>query len=119
MASEVQLVFILGKEPSALDLKESAMLVGMFKNSSLYNPRPKRNPVGTKNRRNVVLAQMAKYDFISEQVKDSLQQTPLNLNYSPESHREGIATYFRAYLKTFLKEWVNQPENKKTQWRKV
>ena len=86
-----------GKEPSALDLKESAMLVGMFKNSSLYNPRPKRNPVGTKNRRNVVLAQMAKYDFISEQVKDSLQQTPLGLNYSPESHREGIATYFRAY----------------------
>ena len=102
-----------GKEPSDLDLKESAMLVGMFKNSSLYNPRPKRNPVGTKNRRNVVLAQMAKYDFISEQVKDSLQQTTLDLNYTPESHREGIATYFRAYLKTFLKEWVNQPENKK------
>ena len=102
-----------GKEPSALDLKESAMLVGMFKNSSLYNPRPKRNPVGTKNRRNVVLAQMAKYYFISEQVKDSLQQTPLDLNYTPESHREGIATYFRAYLKTFLKEWINQPENRK------
>ncbi|MGB1371179.1 MAG: penicillin-binding protein 1A [Flavobacteriaceae bacterium] len=107
-----------GKEPSALDLKESAMLVGMFKNSSLYNPRPKRNPVGTKKRRNVVLAQMAKYDFISEQVKDSLQQTPLDLNYSPESHREGIATYFRAYLKTFLKEWVNQPENRKPNGKK-
>ena len=40
-----------GKEPSALNLKESAMLVGMFKNSSLYNPRPERNPVGPKNRR--------------------------------------------------------------------
>ena len=58
-----------GKEPSELNIKESAMLVGMFKNSSLYNPRPKRNPVGTKNRRNVVLAQMAKYDFITSSFK--------------------------------------------------
>ena len=95
-----------GKEPKDLDLKESAMLVGMFKNSSLYNPRPKRNPIGTRNRRNVVLAQMAKYDFITEQIKDSLQQTELDLNYSPESHREGLATYFRANLAEFMKEWI-------------
>lgn len=100
-----------GKEPIALTLKESAMLVGMFKNSSLYNPRPKRNPVGTKNRRNVVLSQMAKYGYISQTLKDSLQQTPLDLNYTPESHREGIATYFRAYLKEFLKDWISQKEN--------
>ena len=96
-----------GKEPSSLNISESAMLVGMFKNSSLYNPRPKRNPVGTKNRRDVVLSQMAKYDFISEALKDSIQATPLNLNYTPESHREGIATYFRAYLKEYLKDWAN------------
>ena len=102
-----------GKEPSALNLKESAMLVGMFKNSSLYNPRPERNPVGTKNRRNVVLSQMEKYGFITQTVKDSLQQTPLDLNYTPESHREGIATYFRPYLKTFLKDWINKSENVK------
>ena len=102
-----------GKEPSSLHLKESAMLVGMFKNSSLYNPRPERNPVGTKNRRNVVLSQMEKYGFITQTVKDSLQQTPLDLNYTPESHREGIATYFRAYLKTFLKDWINKSENVK------
>lgn len=102
-----------GKEPSALNLKESAMLVGMFKNSSLYNPRPERNPVGTKNRRNVVLSQMEKYGFITQTVKDSLQQSPLDLNYTPESHREGIATYFRAYLKTFLKDWINKSENVK------
>ena len=102
-----------GKEPLALNLKESAMLVGMFKNSSLYNPRPERNPVGTKNRRNVVLSQMEKYGFITQTVKDSLQQTPLDLNYTPESHREGIATYFRAYLKTFLKDWINKSENVK------
>ena len=96
-----------GKEPSSLNISESAMLVGMFKNSSLYNPRPERNPVGTKNRRDVVLSQMAKYDFISEALKDSIQATPLNLNYTPESHREGIATYFRAYLKEHLKDWAN------------
>ncbi|MEC8535838.1 MAG: penicillin-binding transpeptidase domain-containing protein, partial [Bacteroidota bacterium] len=102
-----------GKEPSELNITESAMLVGMFKNSSLYNPRPKRNPVGTKNRRNVVLSQMAKYGFLTQAQKDSLQATALNLNYTPESHKEGIATYFRAYLKEFLKDWVNQSQNKK------
>ncbi|RNC88230.1 MAG: penicillin-binding protein [Winogradskyella sp.] len=97
-----------GKEPNDLDIKESAMLVGMFKNSSLYNPRPHRNPIGTRNRRNVVLAQMAKYDFITDAVKDSLQQTELDLNYSPESHREGLATYFRAYLAEFMKDWISK-----------
>ena len=102
-----------GKEPIALSINESAMLVGMFKNSSLYNPRPTRNPVGTKNRRNVVLGQMAKYGFINETLKDSLQQLPLGLNYTPESHREGIATYFRSYLRGFMKEWVNNPLNRK------
>ncbi|WP_299098065.1 transglycosylase domain-containing protein [uncultured Winogradskyella sp.] len=100
-----------GKEPKDLELKESAMLVGMFKNSSLYNPR--RNPVGVKNRRNVVLAQMMKYEFISEEVKDSLQNTELDLDFSPENHREGIATYFREYLRGFMKEWANKEENRK------
>ena len=102
-----------GKEPKALSINESAMLVGMFKNSSLYNPRPNRNPVGTKNRRNVVLAQMAKYGYIKEILKDSLQKQPLGLNYSPESHREGIATYFRSYLRGYMKKWVNSPLNTK------
>ena len=101
-----------GKEPKYLSINESAMLVGMFKNSSLYNPRPKRNPIGTKNRRNVVLGQMAKYGYIKEALKDSLQKQPLGLNYSPESHREGIATYFRSYLRGFMKEWVNNPLNR-------
>ncbi|WP_228853185.1 penicillin-binding protein 1A [Aegicerativicinus sediminis] len=95
-----------GKEPQELNLKESAMLVGMFKNSSLYNPR--RNPIGVKNRRDVVLAQMEKYDFITEKIKDSLQNTELDLNYNPESHREGLATYFRAYLSDFMKDWISK-----------
>ena len=103
------------KEPKDLDVKESAMLVGMFKNSSLYNPR--RNAEGVKNRRNVVLAQMHKYNFIDEKLKDSLQNTDLDLEYSPESHREGIATYFRGYLDKFMKQWIkNNPKPDGTKW---
>ena len=96
------------KEPKDLTLKESAMLVGMFKNSSLYNPR--RNPEGVKNRRNVVLAQMEKYGYISEAVKDSLQKTELDLKYTPQSHRDGIATYFRGYLDRFMKDWIKKTD---------
>ena len=101
------------KEPKDLDLKESAMLVGMFKNSSFYNPIPSRNPVGVRNRRNVVLAQMYKYEFISETVKDSLQETELDLNFSPQTHRTGTATYFREYLRSFMKKWTNEEGNRK------
>ena len=96
------------KEPHELDLKESAMLVGMFKNSSLYNPRQHRNPEGTKNRRNVVLAQMEKYEYITEDIRDSIQKLDLGLNYSPQSHKEGTATYFREYLKSFMKDWIDE-----------
>lgn len=102
-----------GKEPIELNIKESAMLVGMFKNSSLYNPIPSRNPVGVKNRRNVVLDQMEKYGYVSEKIKDSLQKTELDLNFSPETHREGLATYFREYLRAFMKDWASKDENKK------
>ena len=103
------------KEPKDLSLKESAMLVGMFKNSSLYNPR--RNPIGVKNRRNVVLAQMEKYGYITETVKDSLQKTDLDLKYTPQSHRDGIATYFRGYLDKFMKDWIKKnPKPDGTKW---
>lgn len=97
-----------GKETKDLDTKESAMLVGMFKNSSLYNPRPARNPEGTKNRRNVVLNQMEKYNYISEHTNDSLKKLDLGLRYTPESHREGLATYFRAYLTEFMRDWIRK-----------
>ena len=102
-----------GKEPIDLDISESAMLVGMLKNSSLYNPRPNRNPLGVRNRRNVVLSQMHKYNFIDEIIKDSLQNTELKLNYNPESHRDGIAPYFREYLRSYMKEWVKEKTNRK------
>ncbi|WP_289043639.1 transglycosylase domain-containing protein [uncultured Olleya sp.] len=101
------------KEPKDLSIKESAMLVGMFKNSSFYNPIPSRNPVGVKNRRNVVLYQMENYGYISKKVKDSLQKTELDLDFSPQTHSTGSATYFREYLRSWMKDWMNDPKNRK------
>lgn len=97
------------KSPKELTIDESAMLVGMFKNSSLYNP--KNNPVGVKNRRNVVLGQMEKSNMITEGEKLKLQALPITLHFKLESHREGTATYFREYLRDYMKKWVS--ENKK------
>ena len=91
------------KAPKDLTVSESAVLVGMFKNSSLYNPV--RNPVGVKNRRNVVLSQMAKYEFISESIKDSIQNTELEIKFTPQGHDKGIATYFREYTRNFMHDW--------------
>ena len=102
-----------GKEPIDLDINEAAILVGMLKNSSLYNPRPHRNPIGVKNRRNVVLSQMSKYQYLEKNVLDSLRLEPLNLNYTPESHREGLATYFREFLRSHMKKWINDENNQK------
>ena len=102
-----------GKEPKDLKIEESAMLVGMFKNSSLYNPLPNRNPEGTKKRRDVVLSQTAKYGFIDDDIKDSLIALPIALKYSPESHQQGPAAYFREYLRAYLKDWTNLEISKK------
>lgn len=95
-----------GKEPSQLRTEESAVLVGMLKNSSLYNPIRREELVTA--RRNTVLGQMAKYGYITEQEKDSLQALEMDLNFNPESHREGLATYFRMYLQKFLNRWIEE-----------
>lgn len=95
-----------GKEPYDLKTQESAVLVGMLKNSSLYNPLRRETMV--LDRRNTVLSQMAKYDYITEKEKDSLQALKMDINFSPESHREGLATYFRMYLQGFLKKWIEK-----------
>ena len=97
------------KEPKDLTIDESAILVGMFKNSGLYNPI--RNPQGVKNRRNVVLSQMEKGDMITESQKEQLQSLPIKLNFKLETHKDGTATYFREYLRDYMKKWAE--ENKK------
>ncbi|MBB1193038.1 penicillin-binding protein [Flavobacterium sp. SOK18b] len=97
------------KEPKDLTISESAILVGMFKNSGLYNPI--RNPEGVTNRRNVVLLQMEKANIISTSEKERLQSLPIKLNFKLETHKDGTATYFREYLRDYMKKWVE--ENKK------
>ena len=92
------------KEPIDLKIEESAMLVGMLQNSSLYDPI--RRPEITKKRRDLVIMQMAKNNYINQKDKDSLQNIPLELNYTPQSHRQGLATYFRSYLRGFMKDWT-------------
>jgi penicillin-binding protein 1A len=76
----------------------------MLKNSSLYNPI--RRPERVKERRNIVFQQMVRNELITQEEKDSLTQLPIIINYTPESHREGLATYFRAYLKEFMDDWI-------------
>lgn len=92
------------KTPLELNTEESALLVGMLKAPTKYSP--KRNPNASRERRNVVISQMKKYDFISENVCDSLQQLPIDMSkFSLQHHATGSATYFREYLRKFLTEW--------------
>ena len=86
--------------PAELKMEEAALLVGMCKNPSLYNPR--RRPENALNRRNTVLNQMEKYDYITEQVCDSLKAMPIELKYQSVDHKQGIAPYLREYLRQVL-----------------
>lgn len=91
-------------EPDSLQLHQAAMLVGMAKNSSLYNPL--RREELTLQRRNVVLSQMRKYGNISRAEFDSMKVLPLDLDYHRVDFKRGLATYFREYLRVTL----NAPE---------
>lgn len=89
-----------GKDPKDLNIQEAATLVGMAKNPSYFNPV--RFSDRTRNRRNVVLDQMRKADMITKAERDSLQATPLVLNYHKVDHKEGLAPYFREELRRIL-----------------
>ena len=93
------------KIPQDLNIEESATLVGMLKNSSYFNPI--RRPELVKFRRNIVFKQLLRNQLISQKEKDSLDQLPLVVAFTPDSHREGLATYFRAYLKEFMDGWID------------
>jgi penicillin-binding protein 1A len=86
--------------PAKLKIEEAATLVGMCKNPSFFNPV--RYNERTKNRRNVVLNQMRKADYITDEQYDSLKMIPLTLRYQRVDHRMGLATYFREYLRIML-----------------
>ncbi|MBR1922252.1 MAG: transglycosylase domain-containing protein [Paludibacteraceae bacterium] len=86
--------------PDKLKLEQAAMLVGMFKNPALYNPM--RRLERTEARRNTVLEQMCKYDYITREVCDSVKAIPLQLTYRSVDHKQGTAPYFREYLRQVL-----------------
>lgn len=98
-----------GKKPKDLTIEESAVLVGMLTNPSRFNP--KRFEERSTHRRNIVLNQMVRNNFLEPEAKAQLEKKPIVLDFNPESHVEGIATYFREYLRDYMKKWVK--ENKK------
>jgi penicillin-binding protein 1A len=93
--------------PDSLKIEQAAMLVGMAKNPSYFNPN--RFHDRAEGRRNTVIQQMEKYGYITAKASDSIQKIPLKLNFHPEDHNEGLAPYFREYLRdVFLKKWCEE-----------
>ena len=106
-----------GKEPIDLKVEESAVLVGMLKNPRQFNPNREISKDKSLQRRNVVFSQMLKNNFITEELKDSLEQQPIVLDFSPEGHSVGMATYFREYLRDYMKGWItNNPKPDGTEY---
>jgi penicillin-binding protein 1A len=92
------------------DLKqeEAAMLIGLLKGPSVFNPR--RSIERATNRRNTVLSQMVKYGYLSDVEYDELSAKPLELHFSADGDNSGLAPHLRAYLKPFLKKWCKEHE---------
>jgi penicillin-binding protein 1A len=86
--------------PDSLNLEQSATLVGMLKNSALFNPM--KDSLRMIRRRNVVLSQMANYGYITPVVADSVKLLPLVTDFRPEDHNTGMATYLREYVRTTM-----------------
>lgn len=93
------------KEPRDLTIEESAMFVGMLKNPALYNPHKERRQKLVFDRRNTVLGQLVRNNHLEESAKSILEKKPIVLNFHPESHQEGTATYFREFLRDYMKNW--------------
>lgn len=95
-----------GKPVDSLKIEEAAVLVGMLKAPSTYNPRAK--PEASLKRRNVVIDQLYTYKFITKEQRDSLFKLPIKLDFHPDTHTEGEAPYFREYLRLWLKDWCEK-----------
>ncbi|MCD4680924.1 MAG: transglycosylase domain-containing protein [Bacteroidales bacterium] len=94
------------KTPLDINKEEAALLVGILKAPTRYSPV--RNPERAMQRRSVVLGQMRRYDYISMEEYDSLKVIPVDMsNFRMQDHNTGLATYFREYLRTYLKNWCN------------
>ena len=93
-------------DPGQLSVTQAATLVGMLKATTAYNPH--LNPESSKGRRNVVLSQMNRYGYLSDQRFGTLVKQPIELEYRVETHNEGLATYFREHLRLWLQKWANE-----------
>lgn len=94
------------KEPAQLNPEEAALLIGILKAPTWFSPV--RNPVRAIERRNTVLFQMQRYDYISKTEYDSLRAVPLDMSaFRIQDHTSGLATYFREYLRGWLTDWCN------------
>lgn len=92
--------------PSELTLDQMAVLVGMLKATTYYNPRI--NPKNSLKRRNIVLSNMLRHNDINRAQYDSISARPITLNYSVESNYDGEALYYREYLANYLKDWCEE-----------
>ena len=100
------------KEPGQLKIEEAAVLVGILKGSTRYNPR--RNPKSSMERRNTVLDQMVRNNYINQVEADQLKAIPIRLKYNKLNENSGIAPYFREVLRDEVKQWCAENENPKT-----
>ncbi len=94
------------KEPGELSLEESAMLIGLLKAPTAYNPR--LNPETARDRRNIVISQMQRYGYIDEQKKARLQAMPVRLHYNPLDNASGLASYFREHIRLQAREILKE-----------
>ena len=100
------------KTPDKLSIPEAAVLVGMLQAPTKFNPA--RNPKNSLARRNIVLSQMNKYNFINNHEFDSLKALPIKLNFQVDDHNFGLATYFREELRGELLSWCKEHVNNAT-----
>ena len=91
------------KEPDRLSVEESAVLVGLLKGNTIYNPR--RNPKAALDRRNTVMDQMVRNNFLPASDAERLKLQPIKLNYKKLDENGGIAPYFREVLRDEIKKW--------------
>ena len=95
-----------GTTPDSLSTQDCAVLVGMLKATTMYNP--KTNPENSKRRRNVVLTNMYAHGDLSRAACDSLQQLPIELHFKVEENYDGQAMYFREAIADYLKDWCEE-----------
>ena len=94
------------KTPAELKAEEAALLIGILQRPSWLSPV--KHPERALERRNIVLGQMEKYDYLTEAEFDSLKQIPIDMSdYRIQDHTAGLATYFREYLRMALTDWCN------------